>query len=123
MQEFVKEADGKDIRCFVIDDKVVASMRAVAPVGDFRANIHRGGSATEVKITAEERKIAIQSAKIVGLKVAGVDIIRLPPAPKCSRSIPPGLEGIESTTGLRHRQPDDRMHRARRHPQEGKAKA
>lgn len=100
VQEFVKEADGKDIRCFVIDDKVVASMQRVAPVGDFRANIHRGGSATEVKITAEERRIAVQSAKIVGLKVAGVDIIRSASGPKVLEiNSSPGLEGIESTTG------------------------
>lgn len=100
VQEFVKEADGKDIRCFVIDDKVVASMQRIAPVGDFRANIHRGGAATEVKITAEERKIAIQSAKIVGLKVAGVDIIRSASGPKVLEiNSSPGLEGIESTTG------------------------
>ena len=100
VQEFVKEADGKDIRCFVIDDKVVANMQRVAPEGDFRANLHRGGSATEVKITAEERKIAIQSAKIVGLKVAGVDIIRSSSGPKVLEiNSSPGLEGIESTTG------------------------
>ncbi len=100
VQEFVKEADGKDLRCFVIDDKVVASMQRVAPEGDFRANIHRGGSATEIKITAEERKIAIQSAKIVGLKVAGVDIIRSASGPKVLEiNSSPGLEGIESTTG------------------------
>ena len=101
VQEFVREADGKDIRCFVIDDKVVATMQRVAPAGDFRANIHRGGSATEVKITAEERKIAIQSSKIVGLKVAGVDIIRSSSGPKVLEiNSSPGLEGIESTTGL-----------------------
>ena len=100
VQEFVKEAEGRDIRCFVIDDKVVASMQRVAPEGDFRANIHRGGSATEVKITAEERKIAIQSAKTVGLKVAGVDIIRSASGPKVLEiNSSPGLEGIESTTG------------------------
>ena len=101
VQEFIKEADGKDIRCFVIDDKVVASMQRIAPVGDFRANIHRGGAATEVKITAEERKIAIQAAKIVGLQVAGVDIIRSASGPKVLEiNSSPGLEGIESTTGL-----------------------
>ena len=101
VQEFVKEADGKDIRCFVIEDKVVAAMQRIAPPGDFRANIHRGGTAVEVKITAEERKIALQSAKIVGLKVAGVDIIRSATGPKVLEiNSSPGLEGIESTTGL-----------------------
>lgn len=100
VQEFVKEAEGRDIRCFVIDDKVVASMQRMAPAGDFRANLHRGGSAAEVKITAEERKIAIQSSKILGLKVAGVDIIRSASGPKVLEiNSSPGLEGIESTTG------------------------
>lgn len=100
VQEFVKEAEGRDIRCFVIDDKVVASMQRIAPAGEFRANIHLGGAATEIKITAEERKIAIQSAKIVGLKVAGVDIIRSSSGPKVLEiNSSPGLEGIESTTG------------------------
>jgi ribosomal protein S6--L-glutamate ligase len=101
VQEFVREAEGRDIRCFVVDDKVIASMQRIAPPGDFRANIHRGGAATEIKITAEERKIAIQSAKIMGLKVAGVDIIRSASGPKVLEiNSSPGLEGIESTTGL-----------------------
>lgn len=101
VQEFVKEADGKDIRCFVIDDKVVANMQRIAPKGDFRANIHRGGAAVEVKITAEERKIALQSAKIMGLKVAGVDIIRADSGPKVLEiNSSPGLEGIESVSGM-----------------------
>jgi ribosomal protein S6--L-glutamate ligase len=101
VQEFVREADGKDIRCFVIDDKVVASMQRIAPKGDFRANIHRGGAAVEVKITAEERKIALQSAKIMGLKVAGVDIIRSNSGPKVLEiNSSPGLEGIESVSGM-----------------------
>jgi ribosomal protein S6--L-glutamate ligase len=101
VQEFVREAEGRDIRCFVIDDKVVASMQRIAPPGDFRANIHRGGTATEIKITAEERKIAVQAAKIMGLKVAGVDIIRSSSGPKVLEiNSSPGLEGIESTTGL-----------------------
>lgn len=101
VQEFVKEAEGRDIRCFVVDDKVVAAMQRIAPEGEFRANIHLGGSATEIKITAEERKIAIQAAKIVGLRVAGVDIIRSASGPKVLEiNSSPGLEGIESTTGL-----------------------
>lgn len=101
VQEFVEEAEGKDIRCFVIDDKVVASMQRIAPPGDFRANIHRGGSAVDIKITAEERKIARESAKIVGLKVAGIDIIRSASGPKVLEiNSSPGLEGIESVTGM-----------------------
>ncbi len=101
VQEFVKEAQGRDIRCFVVDGKVVASMQRTAPEGDFRANIHRGGTATEIKITAEERRIAIQAAKIVNLKVAGVDIIRSASGPKVLEiNSSPGLEGIEGATGL-----------------------
>ena len=101
VQEFIREADGRDIRCFVIDDKVVASMQRIAPKGDFRANIHRGGSAVEVKLTSEERKLALQSAKIMGLKVAGVDIIRSDSGPKVLEiNSSPGLEGIESVSGL-----------------------
>ncbi|MFM9890594.1 MAG: 30S ribosomal protein S6--L-glutamate ligase [Rickettsiales bacterium] len=100
VQEFVKEAQGRDIRCFVVDDKVVASMQRTAPEGEFRANMHLGGSAVEIKITAEERKLALQSAKIVGLKVAGVDIIRSGSGPKILEvNSSPGLEGIEATTG------------------------
>lgn len=101
VQEFVKEAEGRDIRCFVIDDKVVAAMQRSAPEGDFRANIHRGGAAIEIKITAEERKIAVQAARIMGLKVAGVDIIRSNSGPKVLEiNSSPGLEGIEGATSM-----------------------
>ncbi|MEJ0009837.1 MAG: 30S ribosomal protein S6--L-glutamate ligase [Alphaproteobacteria bacterium] len=101
VQEFIDEAEGRDIRCFVIDDKVVASMQRIAPPGDFRANIHRGGSATSIKISAEERKLALHSSRILGLKVAGVDIIRADSGPKILEiNSSPGLEGIESVTGL-----------------------
>ncbi len=101
VQEFVKEAEGRDIRCFVVDGKVVAAMQRTAPPGDFRANIHRGGTASEIKLTAEERRIAIKSAQIMRLKVAGVDIIRSATGPKVLEiNSSPGLEGIEGTTGL-----------------------
>lgn len=101
VQEFIKEAGGRDIRCFVIDDKVVASMQRIAPKGEFRANIHRGATAVEVKLTAEERRLAIQSSKIMGLKVAGVDLIRSESGPKILEiNSSPGLEGIESVSGL-----------------------
>ena len=101
VQEFVKEAEGRDIRCFVVDGKVVAAMQRTAPPGDFRANIHRGGTASEVKLTAEERRIAIKAAQIMRLKVAGVDIIRSATGPKVLEiNSSPGLEGIEGTTGL-----------------------
>ncbi|MBC9798536.1 30S ribosomal protein S6--L-glutamate ligase, partial [Sinomicrobium weinanense] len=76
VQEFIKEANGKDIRCFVIDGKVVAAMQREAPPGEFRANMHMGGTASLVKITAAEKKMAIKATKAMGLQVAGVDIIR-----------------------------------------------
>lgn len=99
VQEFVKEAEGHDIRCFVIDDKVVGSMERVAAKGEFRANLHRGGSAHSVRVTPEERRIAIQSAKVMGLQVAGVDIIRSSTGPKVLEvNSSPGLEGIENIT-------------------------
>lgn len=99
VQEFIKEAQGKDIRCFVIDGKVVGSIQRQAPAGDFRANLHLGGTASSVKTTAEERKIAVTAAKIMGLKVAGVDIIRSKDGPKVLEiNSSPGLEGIEQVT-------------------------
>ncbi len=101
VQEFIKEADGRDLRCFVINDKVVASMQRIAPKGEFRANIHRGATAVEVKLTSEERKLALQAAKIMGLEVAGVDMIRSESGPKILEiNSSPGLEGIESVSGL-----------------------
>lgn len=100
VQEFVKEADGKDIRCFVINGKVVSSIQRKAPPGEFRANVHLGGEASQVKITPEERKIAIKAAKVLGLKVAGVDIIRSSKGPLLLEvNSSPGLEGIENATG------------------------
>jgi ribosomal protein S6--L-glutamate ligase len=100
VQEFVKEANGKDIRCFVVDNKVVGSMMREAAPGDFRANLHLGGTASAVKITQEERRVAISAAKALGLKVAGVDIIRSKTGPKVLEvNSSPGLEGIEDVTG------------------------
>lgn len=100
VQEFIREADSKDIRCFVIDGKVVGSIQREAASGEFRANLHLGGSATSIKITAQERKIAINAAKAMGLKVAGVDIIRSKDGPKVIEiNSSPGLEGIEDVTG------------------------
>ncbi len=100
VQEFIKEAQGKDLRCFVIDGKVVASIERTAAPGEFRANIHRGGTASIVKVTAEERKLAIKAAKTMGLKVAGVDIIRSSKGPLLLEiNSSPGLEGIETATG------------------------
>lgn len=100
VQEFIKEADGKDLRCFVIDGKVVGAIQRQAAAGEFRANLHLGGSASSVKITAQERKIAINAAKAMGLAVAGVDIIRAADGPKVLEiNSSPGLEGIEDITG------------------------
>ncbi|AJQ93038.1 glutathione synthase/Ribosomal protein S6 modification enzyme (glutaminyl transferase) [Gynuella sunshinyii YC6258] len=100
VQEFVKEAEGKDLRCFVIDGKVVASIERKAAPGEFRANLHQGGSASVVKITPEEKRLAIKAAKTLGLSVAGVDIIRSSKGPLLLEvNSSPGLEGVESATG------------------------
>ena len=100
VQEFIKEADGKDIRCFVIDGKVVGAIQREAAEGEFRANLHLGGTASPIKITSDERKIAVQAAKSMGLKVAGVDIIRSKNGPMVLEvNSSPGLEGIEDVTG------------------------
>lgn len=99
VQEFIKEAGGEDIRCFVIGDKVVASMKRIAGPGEFRANIHRGGSAEVIKITKAERETAIKAAKIMGLRMAGVDLLRSERGPLILEiNSSPGLEGIEMAT-------------------------
>lgn len=101
VQEFIKEANGQDIRCFVINGKVIASMQRQAEKGEFRANIHQGGKASMIKITSEERKLAIKAAKILNLAVAGVDIIRSNKGPLLLEvNSSPGLEGIEKATGV-----------------------
>lgn len=100
VQEFIKESAGVDLRCFVIGDKVVASMERHAAAGEFRANIHLGGTGHKVKITPTERKMAVAAAKVVGLKVTGVDMIRSHDGPKVMEvNASPGLEGLEGTTG------------------------
>lgn len=100
VQEFIKEAEGKDIRCFVIDGKVVASVERQAQVGEFRSNVHQGGTVSQVKISTEEKKLAIKAAKILNLDVAGVDIIRSNQGPLLLEvNSSPGLEGIEAATG------------------------
>ena len=101
VQEFIAESKGVDLRCFVVGDKVVASIERRAAKGEFRANIHLGGTGHKVKITPQERKIAVASAKAIGLKVCGVDIIRSNDGPKVLEiNSSPGLEGVEGTTGL-----------------------
>jgi ribosomal protein S6--L-glutamate ligase len=100
VQEYIKEAGGADIRCFVIGDKVVAAMKRQALPGEFRSNLHRGGSASIIKITPEERSTAVRAANIMGLNVAGVDILRSNHgAVVMEVNSSPGLEGIESATG------------------------
>jgi len=99
VQEFIKEANGKDLRLFVIDGKVVATIQREAMPGEFRANIHLGGTASVIKPTPEEKKIAIRAAKAMDLKVAGVDIIRSTKGPLLLEvNSSPGLEGIEGAT-------------------------
>lgn len=100
VQEYIKEAAGADIRCFVIGNKVVAAMKRQAQAGEFRSNIHRGGSAVEIKLSKEEEKIAVKAAKGMGLQVAGVDLLRSGRGPLIMEvNSSPGLEGIETATG------------------------
>ncbi|MEK8179566.1 30S ribosomal protein S6--L-glutamate ligase [Flavobacterium buctense] len=99
VQEFIKEANGKDLRLFVVDGKVVAAIQREAAAGEFRANIHMGGTASVIKPTPDEKKIAIKAAKAMDLKVAGVDIIRSSKGPLLLEvNSSPGLEGIEGAT-------------------------
>ncbi|MFM1896471.1 MAG: ribosomal protein S6--L-glutamate ligase [Pseudomonadota bacterium] len=100
VQEFIKEAGGADIRCFVIGDKVIAAMKRQAKEGEFRSNLHKGGVATVVKLTPAERALAVRAAGVIGLDVAGVDIIRSAHGPLVLEvNSSPGLEGIEKATG------------------------
>lgn len=99
VQEFIKEAGGSDIRCFVVGDKVIAAMERKAAPGEFRANIHRGGKAQPIKISKMEREVAVKAAKVMGLKMAGVDILRSERGPLVLEiNSTPGLEGIEGST-------------------------
>lgn len=101
VQQYIKESKGQDIRCFVIGDQVVASMERIAQEGEFRANIHLGATARAVEITPEERELAIKAAKIIGLEIAGVDMVRSNSGPKILEiNSSPGLEGIEGATGI-----------------------
>jgi len=100
IQEYIKEAGGADIRCFVVGDKVVAAIKRQAQPGEFRSNLHRGGTASLIKITPEERSTAVRAARIMGLNVAGVDLLRSNHGPLVMEvNSSPGLEGIESATG------------------------
>ncbi|MCW9049004.1 MAG: 30S ribosomal protein S6--L-glutamate ligase [Deltaproteobacteria bacterium] len=99
VQEFIKEAQGADIRCLVIGDKVVAAMKRQGKEGEFRSNLHRGGSASIARLTPEERSTAVRAARIMGLNVAGVDLLRSNHGPVVMEvNSSPGLEGIEIAT-------------------------
>ncbi|MBB5519823.1 30S ribosomal protein S6--L-glutamate ligase [Amphiplicatus metriothermophilus] len=101
VQEFIKEAGGEDIRCLVVGGKVVASMRRKGKEGEFRSNLHRGGSADRVKITPAERSTAISAARAMGLNVCGVDMLRSNHGPVVMEvNSSPGLEGVEKATGV-----------------------
>jgi ribosomal protein S6--L-glutamate ligase len=101
VQEFIKEAGGMDIRAFVIGDRVIAAMQRKGAEGEFRSNLHRGGSAQSIKITPEERSTAVRSARIMGLNVCGVDMLRANHGPVVMEvNSSPGLEGVETATGI-----------------------
>lgn len=100
VQEFIKESSGTDIRCFVVDGKVVGSIKRTAQPGEFRSNLHQGGTATPVRISKEERRSAIKAARVLKLNVAGVDLLRSDTGPKILEvNSSPGLQGIEKATG------------------------
>jgi len=99
VQEFIHEAGGADLRCFVIGDKVVAAMKRQGKEGEFRSNLHRGGHASIARLTPEERSTAVRAARIMGLNVAGVDLLRSNHGPVVMEvNSSPGLEGIEQAT-------------------------
>ncbi|MDA0865120.1 MAG: 30S ribosomal protein S6--L-glutamate ligase [Cyanobacteria bacterium] len=99
VQEFIAEAKGADMRCFVIGDKVVAAMKRQGAPGEFRSNLHQGGSAEKIRLTPEERSTALRSAKAMGLRIAGVDLLRSNHGPVVMEvNSSPGLEGIEKAT-------------------------
>ncbi len=101
VQEYIEEARGADVRCFVVGGRVVAAMKRQAPKGDFRSNLHRGGSAKGVRASAAEQDVAIRAARVLGLGVAGVDLIRSARGPLVLEvNSSPGLEGIEDATGV-----------------------
>jgi len=101
VQEFIAEAEGADIRCFVVGTKIVASMRRQAAPGDFRSNLHRGGEASQVRLSKAERETALRAAHVLGLEVAGVDLLRSKKGPLVLEvNSSPGLEGIEGVTGV-----------------------
>ncbi|MEO0914893.1 MAG: RimK family alpha-L-glutamate ligase, partial [Pseudomonadota bacterium] len=100
VQQFVKEANGEDIRCLVVGGKVVGAMKRVAAAGEFRSNLHQGGAAEKVRISKLERETAVRAAKALKLNFAGVDLLRGEDGPKVLEvNSSPGLEGIEKASG------------------------
>jgi ribosomal protein S6--L-glutamate ligase len=101
VQEFIAEAKGCDLRCFVVGGQVVAAMQREAEPGEFRANLHRGGTAVAAKLTADERRIAVSAAQALGLGIAGVDLLRSNRGPLILEvNASPGLEGIEAASAV-----------------------
>ncbi|GIR89191.1 MAG: putative alpha-L-glutamate ligase [Candidatus Neomarinimicrobiota bacterium] len=97
VQEFIKESGGTDIRAFVVGDEVVASMKRIAPEGEFRSNVHRGGTMEKVQLTSEEENMAVNASRILGLSIAGVDLMRSNRGPLILEvNSSPGLQGIET---------------------------
>lgn len=101
VQEFIKESSGTDIRALVVGDNVVAAMRRIAPEGEFRSNVHRGGRTEQIILNQEEEKIAVKAASVLGLRIAGVDLMRSKRGPLVLEvNSSPGLEGIEASSGV-----------------------
>ncbi|MEL6605784.1 MAG: 30S ribosomal protein S6--L-glutamate ligase [Cyanobacteria bacterium J06614_10] len=101
VQEFIAEAKGSDLRCFVVGDKVIAAMKRQGAPGEFRSNLHRGGNAKKVRLSPEERSTAVKAAKIMGLKMAGVDLLQSEHGPVVMEvNSSPGIEGIEKATDI-----------------------
>lgn len=101
VQEFISESAGTDIRCLVVGDKVIAAMERRAEAGEFRSNLHRGGQAQAIKISKEEKETAVKAAKVMGLKLAGVDMLRSERGPLIMEvNSSPGLQGIEQATDI-----------------------
>ncbi len=100
MQKFIKEAKGADVRAFVVDGEIVGAMKRQARPGDFRSNLHRGGTAEKISLSSKEEETALRSVDILGLKIAGVDMLKTHSGPMVLEvNASPGLEGIEGTTG------------------------
>ena len=129
VQEFIREAGGKDIRCFVVGRQVIAAMERTAAPGEFRANIHQGGIGAPIVITAKERAIALKAARVMHLDVAGVDLVRSKTGPKILEiNSSPGFEGIEKATGVDIagaiiRWTEQRVEKSRAHKRRGKTTA